>query len=268
MNPIDKAIQDTIARIPRPILNEAFLKPKGFTGLMQYTPVSLDHRIREEVLDARVIPDCNLVGGTEETISLASVTPEYLPDYKVVWRIPLTLTNNRRISRVYSLIFGEGGAPTNASLYTQGHSVVQEAAQGLLSSHLPIPQVSNADVHLIGENTVMARMHFPYSPNLHVRVMLEADSEFSHLKPGSIPVFTKLVEYATKAYIYNTLILELDQGMISGGYSLGRFLSIVEDYADAEELYQEFFEERWRKVAIFSDDQAYKRHLKRLVSRQ
>lgn len=268
MNPIDKAIQDTIARIPQAILNETFLKRRGFTGIMQYTPVSLDHRIREEVIEARVIPDCNLVGGTEETVSLQGLQPDYLPDYKVVWRIPLSRTNNRRITRVYSLIFGEGGAPTNASLYTQGQSIIQEAAQGLMDAHMPIPQVSNADVSLIGENTVMARMHFPYSPNLYVRVQLEADSEFSHLRPGSIPAFTKLVEYATKAYIYNTLILELDQGMISGGYSLGRFMSIVEDYADAEELYQEYYQEKWRKIAIFSDDQAYKRHLKRLVSRQ
>lgn len=268
MNPIDKAIQDVIARIPRAILNEAFLKPRGFIGVMQYTPVSLDYRIREEVLDARVIPDCNLVGGTEETISLQGLQPEFLEDYKAVWRIPLGRTNNRRITRVYSIIFGEGGAPTNASLYSQGHSVVQEATQGLMEAHIPIPQVSNADVTLIGENTVMARMHFPYSPNLYMRVQLEADSEFSHLKPGSIPVFSKLVEYATKAYIYNTLILELDQGMISGGYSLGRFMSIIEDYADAEELYQEHYNERWRKVSVFSDDQAYKRHLKRLVSRQ
>lgn len=268
MNPIDKAIQDVIARIPRAILNEAFMKPKGFTGLMRYTPVSLDHRIREEVLDARVIPDCNLVGGTEETIRLGSIRPDFLPDYKVVWRIPLSLTNNRRISRVYSIIYGDGGAPSSGAAYSQGCSPMAGAIEALGASHAPIPQVSNADVHLIGENTVMARMHIPQSPNLHLRVMLEADSEFSHLKPSSIPIFSKLVEYATKAYVYNTLILELDQGMITGGYSLGRFLSIVEEYADAEELYQEHYNERWRKVAVFSDDQAYKRHLRRLVGQQ
>lgn len=268
MNPIDKAISDIMYRVPMPILERAFLSERDMTGNLTNSPVSISYKIREKVIDPRVMVDCNLVGGTEAEIPLRDVRPEFLPDYRVVWRIPYHLTNNRKISRVYSLIFGDGGAPTQASMYNNGGSVYDDAAQGLMQSHMPIPNVSNADVQLVGENTVMVNMHVPHSPTLWLRVMLESDSEFSQLKPGSIPLFSKLVEYAIKSYIYNTLIIQIDQSMLYGGHTLGRFMNIVEDYADAEQLYQETFEQRWRKAAIFSDDKAYKRHLKRLVGRQ
>lgn len=265
MNPINKALSELKFRIPKPILERAFVPPRTFGGMRQRSPVSLDYRIREAVIDARVMVDCDLVGGTETTIPLASVPADYLADYKVVWSIPFTLTQNRKISRVYSLVYGDGGVPTNATPYGQGGSQLADAARGLMSSHAPIPNVSNAEIQLVGENTIMAHQHIPLSPQLHLRCVLENDSEFNHLPPTSVHHFCKLVEFATKSYVYNELIVELDRGEIAGGADLGRFSSLVEDYADAEELYQEYFSEAWRKVAIFSDDEARKRHLKMAV---
>lgn len=262
MNPVTKALSDIKFRIPKPILEEAFIERRGFGQFHRKTPLSLDYRIREEVIDARVLPDCNLVGGKEVTIPLHSVTPQMMEHYKTIWQIPLTLTDNRKISRVYSLIYGEGGVPTHTNLYNTGGSVYEDAASGLLASHMPIPNISNAEIQLIGENTVMAHMHVPPSPNLYLRAVVESDSELSHLNPGSIPIFSKLVEYAVKSFIYNKLIIEIDEAYLRGGQQLGRFLSIVEEYSDAEELYQEYFAEKWRKVSIFSDTAARKRHLK------
>lgn len=261
MNPIDKALSDVKFRIPKPILEKAFLPPKTFGGMHTRTPVSLDYRIREAVIDARVMVDCNLVGGKEVTVCLGTVEPQYLPEYKVVWRVPLSLTENRRITRVYSLIYGHGGAPVHTGLYAFGASVYDDAASGLLASHSPIPNVSNAEIRLIGENTIMGNLHVKRSPHLYLRCMIENDAEFNHLPPASITSFSKLVTFAVKSYCYNTLILEIDRGELAGGADLGRFASVVEEYADAEELYQEFFEQQWRKVAIFADDAARKRHL-------
>tara|TARA_B100000929_G_scaffold100901_1_gene79646 strand:+ start:8707 stop:9516 length:810 start_codon:yes stop_codon:yes gene_type:complete len=262
MNPIVKALSELKFRIPKPILEKAFVPKRTWGGIHHRTPVSLDYRIREAVIDARVLVDCNLVGGTEVTVPLRDVAPNYLPDYKVVWDIPYTLTQNRKISRVYSLVYGEGGVPTHTNLYNSGGSVYEDAASGLLASHMPIPNVSNAEIQLIGENTVLAHMHIPPSPNLYLRCVLENDGELNNLPPTSVHHFCKLVEYAVKSYVYNNLIIEMDRGEISGGADLGRFTSLVEDYSDAEELYQEYFQEKWRKIAIFSDDKARKRHLK------
>ena len=262
MNPVTKALSDIKFKIPKPILQEAFIERQGFGQFQRKTPLSLDYRIREEVIEARVLEDCNLVGGKEVTIPLHSVQAQYMEHWKTIWAVPLELTDNRRITRVYSLIYGEGGVPTHTNLYNTGGSVYEDAASGLMASHMPIPNISNAEIALIGENTVMAHMHIPPSPNLYLRAVVEADSDLSHLNPASIPVFSKLVEYAVKSYIYNKLIIEIDEAYLRGGQQLGRFMSIIEEYADAEELYQEFFNEKWRKIALFSDDQARKRHLK------
>lgn len=261
MNPITKALSDLKFRIPKPILEKAFLPTRTWGGIRHRTPISLDYRIRESVIDARVMVDCNLVGGTETTVPLNGILPQYLPEYKVVWVIPLSLTQNRKITRVYSLVYGDGGVPTNTNMYNTGGSIYDDAASGLLASHMPIPNVSNAEITLIGENTIMANAHIPQSPRLYLRCVLENDSEFNNLPPASIPRFCKLIEFAVKSYIYNELIVEMDMGELSGGANLGRFSSIVEGFADAEELYQEYFEEHWKKIAIFADDKARKRHL-------
>lgn len=266
MNPIAKAIDDVKYRIPRPILEEAFIRRRGFDKLGYRTPVSLDYRIRTEVVEARVLKDCNLVGGTEITVPLASIVPQYLEYYKVVWRIPLALTNNRRIIRVYSLIYGTGGVPTLTNVYNAGGSAYDDAANGLLASHSPIPNVSDANIQLIGENTIMAMMNVPKTPHLWLRCVVENDGEMNNLDPGAVTAFCKLVELAVKAFCYNELVIKIDEAYLHGGQQLGKFLSILEEYADANQLYDEHFAEVWRKTAILSDPQAKKRHLKMLIS--
>ena len=261
MNPVEQAIRHLHHTIPQPILNAAFLDRQGFGQFQAHNALSVDERIRQTIVQGRVLPDCNLVGGITTTIYIGNIQPQYLPEYKMVWSIPLQLTENRRITQVYSLVYGHGGAPHTMSHYDQGGSYLSDLGQSMYDSHMPIPDISNAKVDLVGENTVMAHTHLPSTPHLHLRALLENDEVFSHLKPASIPVFYKLVEYAVKAYIYNTLIIQIDEAYLVGGQPLGRFLSIIENYADANELYEETFHERWRKVALFNDSQARQRHI-------
>ena len=151
------------------------------------------------------------------------------------------------------------------NLGTLGGSPMLDAAQGVLQSSLPVPIVSTANVTLIGENTVLVKDNIHLPGNMYLRCVLEADSEFSHLAPASVLAFSKLVEYATKAYIYNNLIVEIDYAELSGGMALGRLKEIVEGYSDANELYETHFNEVWRKVAIFNDFEAHRRHLKMVL---
>lgn len=265
MNAIQKALADIKFKIPRPVLEEVFLRQEGFTSTIKM-PVSLDYRIREKVIDARVIPDCNLVGGTEVAIPLQDVVPQWIDPYKVVFRIPKSLTENRSITRVYSLSYGHGGAPNiSGGFPNQGGSAMMRAASAMLDSHTPIPDVSNAHVQLIGENTVLAHANITPQPYLYLRCVLEADDEFTHLKPTSYKAFSKLVEFATKSYIYNNMIIPMDQGVLSGGMPLGRFREVVDGFADADELYDQHFEEVWRKVSMMNDTAALHRHLKMIT---
>ena len=62
MNPITKALSELKFRIPKPILEKAFLPKKTWGGLHHKTPVSLDYRIREAVIDARVMVGAQVRG--------------------------------------------------------------------------------------------------------------------------------------------------------------------------------------------------------------
>jgi hypothetical protein len=262
MNPITKALSDLKFKIPKPILELTFLPKIPFGTGRQRNLVSLDYSIRDAVIEGRVLVDCNLVGGMEITIPLMNIQPEYAADYKVIWRIPLSETQNRRITRVYSLIFGRGGVPTLTTPYGQGLSALEDAARGLLTSQTPIPQTSIANIQLIGENVVMAHMNLAPTSQLYLRCRIENDSELNNLPPTSALMFSKLVELATKAYIYNILYLELDRAELAGGSDLGRFTSIIEGYADSETLYQEYLTEHFRKILFMSDTMSHRRHLK------
>ena len=130
MNPIQKAISDVKAAIPRPILERTFMKPDPFAlgARMAYSPTSLDYRIRTLVIEGNVLPDCDLVGGTEVTIPLVSVVPQWVSDYNVIYRIPKSLTQNRSILRLIHLTFGDGGVVGSMNLAIQGRSALMDGA--------------------------------------------------------------------------------------------------------------------------------------------
>ncbi len=268
MNAIQKSISDLKYLIPKAILEAAFVEQSGFGMINHRSPVSIDYRIREEIVEARVMADVNLVSGQETTIPMANVVPEHFPLNRTVWRIPFDLTSNRKITKVYSLIIGTGYNSASLNTNMQGGGELSSAADGLLDSWKSIPNISNANIRLIGENTIMADQLYPSNPSLFLRCVLENDSEFNNLPAASVPKFSKLVELATKAYIYNTLILQIDSAQLEGGRELGRFLEIVDGYADSNEMYQEYLKDTWRRVAILSDTEAKRRHLKMIVGRR
>ncbi|MNP96418.1 hypothetical protein D3C85_90010 [compost metagenome] len=264
MNPIQKAISDVKAAIPREILERTFMKPDNVAlGQRQsFNPTSLDFRIRTLVIEGNVLPDCNLVGGTEVTIPLVEVLPQWISDYNVLYRIPKHLTQNRSILRLIHMTFGDGGVVGSMNLAIQGRSAMMDAAQGVLQAHLPIPIISTANMEIVGENVVLVKDNITMPGNPYLRCVIEGDSELNHLQPTSYRHFSKLVVLATKQYIFNNMAVSTDQAALVGGMALGRIREIIDGYSDAYEQYEEYFETVWRKVALFNDPEANKRHLK------
>jgi hypothetical protein len=75
----------------------------------------------------------------------------------------------------------------------------------------------------------------------------------STLPPGAYPFFSKLCELAIKAYIHNTLIIQINTAELQNGQELGRFKEVVDGYADANDQYQDYLMTTWREVAAYSD---------------
>lgn len=263
MNPIKKAIDEIRFRIPREILNLVF---QDTQYSWRNTPLALEEQITNKVLRARVLVDCDLVGGDEVFIDLEGVPQEMTNTFTTVYYIPKEKTQNRSINSVLSVSY----ITSAAAMAMAGHTGFDpcsvtpglQMAQAMMNAHSPIPPVSTAKVQLIGENTVMVRDTAPPIGFGYLRCILSNDEALSHLQLRSIPAFCDLAVLACKAFIYNEYIVTLDKGQLHGGQEIGVVRNIIEGYSDAEELYQLFRREKWAKVAFMNDRETFERFIK------
>jgi hypothetical protein len=210
--------------------------------------------------------DCNLVGGTEAIIDLDGLLFERTNDYTSVYRIPKDRTDGRSIQSVLNITFSD---PTKVSSYgiaagVQNTTMLQ-AGSAVMDAMGQLPVTSTARVSLIGENVVMVRDTVVLPANIYLRCILENDDQLSNIQLKSYVHFSNLVTYAVKAFIYNEYIVEMDMGELHGGQQLGVFKSIIEGYADAEELYQTYLVEKWQKVALMNDIESWTRLLRTVL---
>jgi hypothetical protein len=131
-----------------------------------------------------------------------------------------------------------------------------------------IPVTSTARVQLIGENVVMVRDTAILPANIYLRCVMANDENFSHLQMKSYRNFADLVVLAVKAYVYNEYVIRMDMAELYGGQQLGRFKEVVDQYADAEELYQTYLTEKWQKVAFMNDQESHTRFLRTIIGGQ
>lgn len=263
MGPISRCLEEIKFRIPRAILEAVFVKRSERWRL---TPVSLDEHILNEVVRPRVLVDCNLVGGTEVFIPLDGIEVERSNDYTSVYRIPKDRTQGRSIMSVLNITFSD---PTKVSSYGVAagvnQSIMLQAGQAVMDAMGSMPVTSTAYVQLIGENVVMVRDTVVLPANIYLRCLLANDDNLSHLQLKSYRDFSKLVELAVKAYIYNEYVIPMDMGELFGGQQLGRFKEIIDSYADSEQIYQDFLTEKWQKISLMNDREQHTRFLRTLL---
>lgn len=268
MNPITKALSDISFRIPKEILIEVFA-PKTF--YWDNRPINYEEQIKNLVIRSRVAVDCDLVGGTEVFISLWHVPAQSIADDRLitVYRIPKEKTQGRSIISVLSMSYI---SPTMAAKVDKGLSFtdcsateLNVAGMAVMDSFGSMPNAFNSRVQLIGENVVMVKDTIMPSGTGLLRCVLGNDENMSHIQVRSFPFFSRLCELATKAYIYNNYTVTLDRARIEAGAEIGRFKEIVDSYADAEEMYQDYLKNTWQKVAFMNDRESFERFTRMMV---
>lgn len=269
MSIFHKACDEVKAKIPLELLTEAF---KDDVVNWRVAPVSLDTRMMNKVIKARVLVDADLVGGVQGIIWLDGLVPRYADQWSVVYEIPAERTSNREIMSILSI----SNLPTATQSGNMGIGVgvvnpnsmndVMSAGQRVMDSHSNIPVVSNATCDLIGYNTVLIRDQVHMTAAYQLRCMLANDNKMSNINPRSYLNFAQLVVWAVKAYIYNKLVIRVDQAYLSGGQELGAFKTKMDEYADSENEYQTFLKEVWMPTAFMNDQPTHTRYLKAMLS--
>lgn len=258
LNPIDKAIADIKFAIPKQILRKVFLNNNPF-----WTPIdtSLEEQIKNLVLMPKVLQDCDIVGGTKVYIATSDIPREYTDQFTVIFRVPKDKTQGRTITVVLGIGYLETNSYAQYNITNQmkecSVNVVTENALAVFAANNSVPMSSTAECSLIAENTVMVKDTMYVKPNGYLWCELANDSNLSNIQIRSLPYFSKLCVLATKAYIYNQYIVQMDEGEIKAGHELGSFRSIVEGYSNALEEYDEFLVTKWATVAWINDARAH-----------
>lgn len=267
MNIITKAIQDVRYTIPKEVLDYAFIDNELVRlGI----PFTVDQSIREKVVQERVLVDCNLYAIRQVEVPLTGLKSRKYPEGYIVYHIPKERTDNCSIVSALGVTYGIRGYGHghHAMRYMDGTSQLQAASQAVMDSSLDHAGLSSSKVSLIGENIIAIRENMVLPDDIILRCNIAYDSELSTIKPASWKAFGKLVEYATKAYIYINKRVIVDQAVLHGGMSLGRLGDFIDEYSDANELYNEYLEETWRKVAFSNDDESMNRLMALQISVQ
>lgn len=282
MSAIQKALDEIKFRVPSEVLKVAF---RDDLQNWRQAPVSLDTLIMDKVIRPRVLVDANLVGGAMVVISLDGLVAKYsdaqmdrpvvryMDSFTTVYEIPPDRVNHREIISVLSIgymplfsSFNGMNTLSGGNFNAQSMTDTMSAGQRLMDSHSNIPVVSAATCDLIGFNTVLIRDQLRVASAYQLRCMIANENNLNNINPRSYLAFSTLCEHAIKAYIYNKMIISMDQAYLSGGQELGMMKSYIETLADSESNYRTYLREVWQKVSMMNDSPSYTRFLKVQVS--
>lgn len=245
MNAINKALNEIRFNIPMEVLNVAFVENEPYLARVNNQIISLDERIRNSVIKARVIVDCNLVGGVPIVIYLSQCRINEVTPGEYIIEVDKSLTNYKSIVTVLSIVSNFGYVNTASFGYT---SPLLTSANNMYNNLSNETIMQSSRLELIGDNAVLVKDPSMYLFNTAMRCVVENDENMANLNPRFIPAFAKLSVLATKAYIYNRCKVKLDQAYLYGGHELNSITEFIDSYSDAESMYQEYLHLEFKKI--------------------
>lgn len=270
MNALSKSLSELQYRIPIQVLQLAFRD-----DLMNYrrAPIGLDEQILLKVVRPRVLMDIDIVGGQVVIIPLENIQPRYIDTYTMVYQIPKETTQYRSIMSVLSVGYMPYASAYNSMAGGIGvtkpcqMSDTLSAAQRVADSFGNIPLVSNASAEVIGENVILVRDQARITNSYQLRCVIGNEDNLNNLQPRLYHIFSKAVELAVKSYIYNTLLIKIDQAYLTGGQELGAVKEVVLGYSDAEQMYEDYIREIVQKAFFFNNNNlAHQRFIRLQIS--
>lgn len=254
MSVIKHAIDRVLLTIPKHILKLGFLEEVKAYRI----ETTLEQQISNLVIDNIVLTDINLLGGITVKIPIDKCyTYEYRHASNVcnrIIKVPLTLTGNKKIISPISVVVGlnESGNGIVAS----GNNLLDSAITGLNYANAESNGQVFSNLDLIATNTILVNDNVYSISSGYIEVVLENNKNLSNIKRGNQLDFSEMVILATKSYIYNKLIIDLDKGSLYYGHDLNKVSDIISSYETAYPDYSIFLKEKWAKISFMNDSVA------------
>lgn len=265
MNFVALAIRHLKLEIPDEILDMAFSQQANFS--LGYSNRSTDSFIEKTLIKEMFIEDIGLYLGPTVRIT---VKPEWVTttaDSRTLFRVPMEVTNNRRILAIMELYHGPADlpvatgfstmtAPYGFSHGTNANSQVLAGSAAILNSQLGGISIGTSDLEIVDINTILYhglnRMVAPCT----LVVKLELDAELRGITIQYQPLLANVFIEFVKSVIYQRLSIKIDKSAIMGGQSMGKIVDFVESYSDAGKNYREMLTTLVVKLATLASPAA------------
>lgn len=269
MDAVSYCVSKVRQHIPRQLLDEAF-KPQRYDpirSVRRYDNVlsqSIDDLIRTKIVEGMVGLDLDQFGGTEDLLPIHMAERIPYDPWNVIFRFNKSDLGGRNIIKVheisygYNLGFGVGGYGEQ----TRTKDMLTSVARDVSRATVGVESTGSAYIELIGPNTILVNDINIISGYSTIRCTLGYSKIFNEIKPIYRKDLADLVVVAAKAYIYNTLVIDVDEGVIRSGKTIGAFKQILDKYEDAMQIYDEMLETSIRKMVILNDTEQYRRVMK------
>jgi len=246
--------------------------------------MTVEERIRQDVIESRVLEDINIVGGMSLDLHTSSASvihddgggvayhfsDDHLHGHRIISAHIFTQNTNSDISTSIELSSNHGskfsGNPgmgtsfgdtcSDATGDITGFSQNKEimTAQRKLANSVQIPD-TQIQLRMVAVNTIlMQNVSDPREGWFNV--LVTNDEHLNNIEPKSWRAFATLCQLAVKAHIYNELELTIGEAAIMNGQLNDRLSNYISKLEDSEELYQEALV-KWEKIAFMNDGVAH-----------
>lgn len=249
MDPIQYATNSTIYRIPIELLREGFKSFYNTRGMELPINFIVPNEIYKHVIQANILPDCNVMGGkikdcllTEDmkvpTTDLSS-NLSLMRFSNSIYRIPPEEREHRDITRVISVNYES--MHTDYSVYNLGYnsSSLINNARNMLGGQTMNDRWSPPSAEIIGIDMVRLIASMVNHTNLVLEFEIAYPPTLHNITKSSLIPFCDMVLFATQMFLYNNLAIAIDQAAARGGITIGALRDILYEYRDAGEKYQQ-----------------------------
>lgn len=257
-NPINYCMQRIKNEIPREILIIAATE-ENF-GYNQN--VTLEEKIMARVIKARLLLDVEIMSTISRQISLKNCTVTGYKtldsQFEYLVEVPDSVLDGKEIVSA-SFIFYNMIMPQMGML---GGSALENSMSTLMQAHSSLDLLTTNRLDVVGKNIVLVNtgsIHWTFL-NSSMEVNLSPNPNMSHVKGTAIIELGDLAVLCAKQWIYNTLIIQIDQGYIRGGHNIDAVKNMIDRYESAIDVYKEKLE-TWNKIGFMLDARQYQKFI-------